>query len=235
MTLLSFPSRDNQPTASQSSPENKPDNMPNHAGPSQVLVDVSALALHLGRAIGLPAIMLLPEPEDDSLLSAEETDDGDPIPVVVVGGGLLYGTDRSHTALSAAGALAHTLICRELPVTATQLWTGRAAVLGYLGILAALVWGSLLLCIIAGAVCGSALLAGQALQRSSEYAADLAAWRLLEGAYLDGHACLTALLSDIADREPRHYQRFGWLISGVPTAAARARALAAAIPGDAAR
>ncbi|GII05467.1 hypothetical protein [Planobispora takensis] len=192
---------------------------------ASAVTELSALASHLARTAGVPAVMLVIDSELDTMVTTERTGDDSPIPIITIAEGVLYGELDSPTGHTAAGALAHALVCHEQKPTRLQQWLGRVAGLSAAALLIALVWGAALAVVISALTWVSAGLGVLALQRRSEYVADRAAQRLLDDAGLDGRACMLAMLYAIAAQEPQAYQRYGWIISGVPTAATRAYAL----------
>ncbi|GII03097.1 hypothetical protein [Planobispora takensis] len=194
-----------------------------------VWAELSMLALHLAHTAHVPAVMLVAEPDADPsrriVISTERTGDDSPIPILSIGGGVLYGPPNAHTGRAAAGALAHALTCHQQTPTPLRRWLGHLADLALMVLLAALLGGWNRIVLIAGALWLTAWLAILAGQRRSEYLADRSARQLLQEAGLDGRSCLLAMLYDVAAHESRTYQRCGWIISGLPTAAARITAL----------
>ncbi|MFI6391517.1 hypothetical protein [Nonomuraea sp. NPDC050540] len=193
---------------------------------------LTALTKHLARAAGLPAVMLVTDPDQPSTVSVERTDEDSPIPIITVGEHLLHGDADTPLGRMAAGTLAYALVSHEWQPTIWQRWTSRLTMVAFTvtvtGMLVALTSGSVRTLLLGSLAWGVGTLADLALQRRGEYGIDRAAVRLLEQAGLDGFGCMHAMLTDLAERESTFYQRAGWILSTVPTAEDRARALAAA-------
>ncbi|WP_327086688.1 hypothetical protein OIE66_30750 [Nonomuraea sp. NBC_01738] len=200
-----------------------------HRSVPAVLAD---LAAPLAAAAGYRAVMLVtdPNPDPDSgcdvPCALRVADDG-PIPILTIGDGLLRGGPATPDGRIAAAAMAHALVCFDWLVEAEErrwLWLTRLATVI---VVAGMMLGSVPVVVAAIPASALALLGLLAARRRSEYAVDRTAVRLLTEAGLDGPACLRELLADIAAHEPAVYRRVAWVVSGLPTAAARLRALEA--------
>ncbi|MBB5085052.1 hypothetical protein [Nonomuraea endophytica] len=191
---------------------------------------LTALTKHLAQAAGLPAVMLVADPDQPSGVAVERTDEDSPIPILTVGEHLLHGDADTPVGRIAAGTLAYALVSHEWQPTAWQRWTGRLTMVAFTvtiaGLLIALTSGSVRTLLLGSLAWSVGALADLALQRRGEYGIDRAAVRLLEQAGLNGFDCMHAMLVDLSERESAFYQRLGWIFSTVPPAAARVRALA---------
>lgn len=194
------------------------------------MVDLASLTALLARAAGLSAVMLVCDPDQVVPVLAAATVDDIPVPVVSVGDSVLCGDLDSRAGRAAAGALAHTLVCQQQIPTRRERWIAGLTTLAFLTVLAALLLGSTLTLILGLVGWVASIASGLAAQRRREIAADLTAVLLLDSVGWDGRTCVLAMLDDIAAHEPHLFQWFGWAMSGVPTAAARARVLRRTFP-----
>ncbi|MFI6325101.1 hypothetical protein ACIBG8_46825 [Nonomuraea sp. NPDC050556] len=190
-------------------------------------VSTAALIAH---AAGIPALTFVTDPDQYMPVSAAATGHDTPLPIITLSEAVLCADLDSYAGKVAAGALAHTLVCMHQLPTARERWAGWLSTLAFSAVLVGLLMGSPLTLALGAVGWVGAALSGLAAQRASEIAADLYAVHLLNQAGLDGRACLLTMVNDIACGEPRAYRLFGWTLSGVPTAAARARALSRTRP-----
>jgi hypothetical protein len=193
------------------------------------LAELASLALRMGSAARVPALMLTFQPAQLHPVTCRRVD-CHPAPILAIDQGVLYGDLATANGQVAAGALAHQIACQAHPPTPGTRWATRLLGLSFLAVFTAginaapaLVIGTAIAATIA------VILAWSHLQRRAEYAIDATAARLLRSAGLDGTACLTAMLTHLATTEGP-LARIGWILSAIPTASARRRALTSAQP-----